>query len=191
MEYIIFALFGIIVLFFCYREYKKRRVKPQGYCPKCGAALQEINEFCPRCGHRLKEVKPEIKEEIKKTEIEETGTSFFIPQDEAKTQSLCEVENPKLELRVDINSMISEIQIKKFPCLVGRLAGECDVLIEEPAVGRRHAVIDCVNNEFYITDLNSNNGIYINGLKIEGSKKIKIRKNEVLKIGRALITIAE
>ncbi len=48
---------------------------------------------------------------------------------------------------------------------IGR-SGSCDIVIEDPGVSRRHAEIARDGGRFYVTDLGSTNGTYVNGRKV-------------------------
>jgi VWFA-related protein len=64
--------------------------------------------------------------------------------------------------------------------IVGRQDG-CDIVIKEDNISRQHAEITFSNGEFYIIDLNSSNGTYINGIKI--NSKVKINNYDTFKFG--------
>lgn len=51
---------------------------------------------------------------------------------------------------------------------IGR-ASDCDIVIDHPAVSRRHAEIRCQGNVCQITDLNSFNGTFVNGRRVQTS----------------------
>ncbi len=63
---------------------------------------------------------------------------------------------------------------------IGR-APENDIVIENLAVSRNHAVITWENDRFYLEDLGSSNGSFING--------VKVKRNEV--VDRDVITIGK
>lgn len=71
--------------------------------------------------------------------------------------------------RVDINS-------KKF--VVGRLFDSVDCFINDNAVSKKHAQIVLKNNKKYLIDLNSSNGTFLNGVKIETEKYYELRNND-------------
>jgi len=48
---------------------------------------------------------------------------------------------------------------------IGRAANN-DIVIDNPGVSGHHAVIEHENNGFYIKDINSTNGVYLNGRRI-------------------------
>lgn len=56
---------------------------------------------------------------------------------------------------------------------IGRDSRVCDIVIlNNDHIGRKHALIYFKNNNFYLVDLNSKNGTYINGDRIEGERQI-------------------
>ncbi|WP_338601965.1 FHA domain-containing protein [Sulfolobus tengchongensis] len=72
-----------------------------------------------------------------------------------------------------------------FPSIsIGR-SPENVVVIPDPEVSRRHAVISLENGELYLEDLNSTNGTYVyDGKVFQPVKgKIKIQVNSIIKLG--------
>ena len=61
-----------------------------------------------------------------------------------------------------------------------------DVVIEHPAVSRTHAVIECVNNSFYISDGGSKNGTLIGDKPINGRRELG--DGDRIAIGPAILT---
>lgn len=71
--------------------------------------------------------------------------------------------------------------------LIGK-AMECDYRIDDPYVSRKHCRIFYQNNLFYIEDLNSTNGTYVDNSIIQPGKKLSIRKGtEILLAGNVKI----
>lgn len=67
---------------------------------------------------------------------------------------------------------------------VGRDPRECDLAfnsIQEPGVSRLHAVISFYEGNFYLEDLNSRNGTYLDQEQIEG--KIPLKKGSFIQFG--------
>ena len=53
--------------------------------------------------------------------------------------------------------------------IIGRDASLCDVVVTEPTVSHRHFKISCPDGkEYVLQDLNSLNGVFVNGARIEG-----------------------
>lgn len=63
---------------------------------------------------------------------------------------------------------------------IGR-SEECDIVIESPYVSARHAIIRKRGKRFYIQDLNSTNGTFVNGKRIK--RIAKITNNDVITLG--------
>lgn len=66
------------------------------------------------------------------------------------------------------------IRIEAFPFFVGKLKTHIDVHIPSPAISRFHAKIIKEENEYYVVDLNSTNGTFVNGEMVESYQKKKI-----------------
>ncbi len=66
--------------------------------------------------------------------------------------------------------------------LIGR-SSSADVRIPHPAISLRHAVISHESSDYYIEDLDSTNGTYVNGEPIVARKKYKLRSGDRLALG--------
>ena len=64
---------------------------------------------------------------------------------------------------------------------------ENTIVLTEPFVSGNHAKIYAKNNNLYVEDLNSTNGIYVNGEKIE--EKLKLIADDEIKIGSAIFKV--
>ncbi len=49
---------------------------------------------------------------------------------------------------------------------------ECDIVLESGAVSRHHARILAMDGEFFVEDMNSRNGTYVNGRAVEGRQRL-------------------
>lgn len=60
----------------------------------------------------------------------------------------------------------------------------CNITLNDPLVSRRHAKITVIEGKkFYIEDLNSTNGTYVNNNPILKGKKILLKKNDKIRMG--------
>ncbi len=57
-------------------------------------------------------------------------------------------------------------------CVLGRDKG-CDVILNHPSVSRRHCIITCENNVYYISDNNSMNGVILNGSPLNKKQRLE------------------
>ena len=68
---------------------------------------------------------------------------------------------------------------KQNRVVIGR-ADDCDIVLPDPQISRRHASIEKIGNTYFVTD-HSLNGTYLNGKKV--LKKTELKSDEVLTIG--------
>lgn len=71
--------------------------------------------------------------------------------------------------------------------LIGR-SPRCDIHLASESVSRRHSRVTFRNEEYFIEDLNSTNGLYVNGIKVE---KCVLRNNDQIEIGGEKILFNE
>lgn len=69
--------------------------------------------------------------------------------------------------------------IRNSPLKIGRSL-ENGICIQEPTISRRHAEITTDNDEFFLVDLSSTAGTYVNNQRI---KKYKLRSGDSILIG--------
>lgn len=62
---------------------------------------------------------------------------------------------------------------------VGRTGGN-DIVIDKKTVSGSHAEIECINNEYYIKDLNSKNGTLLNGKKLTAEELYPIEDGAII-----------
>ncbi|HYE81871.1 MAG TPA: DUF6382 domain-containing protein [Clostridia bacterium] len=68
--------------------------------------------------------------------------------------------------------------INKDKFIIGRLGSMVDHLIQGSTVGKLHAEITGSREGYYIRDLNSKNGTYVNGVRIASNKEHEIKDND-------------
>lgn len=82
---------------------------------------------------------------------------------------------PYLERKEENN--IEKIVINKGKFIIGRLDSMVDHIIHDGTIGKLHAEIRCREGSYYLTDLNSKNGTYINGERITSNKEYEMKSN--------------
>ena len=86
--------------------------------------------------------------------------------------TLEELITPKLEpgkaclIVIRGRSVGQILELQKFPAVVGR-APEVELTIDDVAVSRRHAQLEQTSEGFVIQDLDSTNGLFVNGLRVQ------------------------
>lgn len=73
--------------------------------------------------------------------------------------------------------------ITKTPFILGREAEKVDFVIDDRGISHQHLAIVRENEEFFAEDLNSKNGIKINGVQAAPGAKVKIHSGDVITIG--------
>jgi pSer/pThr/pTyr-binding forkhead associated (FHA) protein len=77
-------------------------------------------------------------------------------------------------------------QTDHWPVLAGR-SNSCDLTLHSQAVSRRHAAFTRVRGCWYVSDLNSTNGTYIDEVRVE---RAPISSGTSLRLGDAFVEIA-
>lgn len=58
--------------------------------------------------------------------------------------------------------------------IVGKLAGQSDIVLNQPVISRVHAKLERRTEGYYLTDQNSTNGTYLNGVRLEAFESRKL-----------------
>lgn len=74
--------------------------------------------------------------------------------------------------------------ITTFPFVMGR-GSECDLVLQGKGVSRRHAEIIFQSGRFVVNDLESLNGIKVNGYKVS---RVILEENDAIKLGEVSLT---
>lgn len=75
------------------------------------------------------------------------------------------------------------IELKKFPCTVGKMAGCVDYVLSDNSVSRIHARFDREGERVLLTDMNSTNGTYRNGLRMQPQETVEIEAGDEIRFG--------
>lgn len=76
------------------------------------------------------------------------------------------------------------IDLDKLPCTIGKMAGSVDVVIKDSTISRIHARLTNKEGGIYVTDMNSMNGTFKNGLRLEPNETVLIEQGDELRFGR-------
>lgn len=97
------------------------------------------------------------------------------------------------------DEIVDTIQLYEQSCwLFGRELAVTDVPVEHPSCSKQHAVVQFryieKRNEFgdkigkvkpYVLDLESSNGTFVNGERIEAARYLELRDKDVVKFGHS------
>lgn len=76
----------------------------------------------------------------------------------------------------------NDIEINEYPCVIGKMESKADCVISDKLVSRVHVRILYEDNSFFIEDLNSMNGTYVNGNRLRPYEKEKIEIGDIIRI---------
>jgi len=128
--------------------------------------------ICSRCGADIDINNMELIFPVFQRKNRETIEKFLGSSNEGKYYFIVKGEN-------------REEQVVPFDTpqlVIGRI--DADISLDDPRVSRKHALIERYSYQFYIRDLNSKNGTFINGNRIiEG----KLNPTDVITIGISTI----
>ena len=76
------------------------------------------------------------------------------------------------------------IDFDKLPCTIGSLPGYADVVLDGKSVSRIHARLEREGDKVMLTDLNSTNGTFKNGLRMEPQETVQIEPGDEVRFGQ-------
>lgn len=123
-------------------------------CPVCQSPIAEGQASCPRCGFKL----------VGQTEqFHSVDDAGLASSDAHKVDYKGNSEIGTPAFTILKGPMAGEVfKITHFPITIGR-DPSCELFLNDRTVTRKHATLDVIGNEVVITDLNSLNGIWIDG----------------------------
>jgi hypothetical protein len=90
-----------------------------------------------------------------------------------------------LEINFNQSNKTERVEINKSTCIIGR-SPKSDCQIDMECFSRSHIEIEWDGKDFFITDLNSTNGVYINSEKIPVATKTLFKNFFPLEVGGAV-----
>ena len=75
------------------------------------------------------------------------------------------------------------IELKQFPYTVGKMAGCVDYVLPDDSVSRIHVRFDKQGEKILMTDMNSTNGTYKNGLRMQPQETVEIEPGDEIRFG--------
>ncbi len=141
------------------------------YCTRCGHRNPAESRFCAKCGHPLQD---DTTVNLAPTEIEdETGEEVHLPLDDLR-------ENQALLVVKRGPNAGSQFLIEKDVTTTGRHP-ESDIFLDDITVSRRHAEIRRKDSNFFVHDMGSLNGTYVNRERVENTQ---LAAGDELQIGK-------
>ena len=131
----------------------------------------------PRHGHRPDEPEEQV----------ESGATMIYKHPAPEATEAASPEELGLEREVAVLSWDSQrLRVDKRSVVLGR-SRECDIQIEDANVSRRHAELRQEGTAFWIVDLDSTNGLEVNGRKV---KRAKLDPGDTFTVGSTEVTFS-
>lgn len=90
----------------------------------------------------------------------------------------------------DETGIIAEKYLKSQSTIIGR-SKNCDLAVPDESLSRQHARVEYLDSEFYITDLDSANGVYIDGDRIKPNRRTIFKPFHQVTLGKLELTVAD
>jgi FHA domain/zinc-ribbon domain len=145
------------------------------HCPECGFQNVEGANYCQRCGAFLGssgDAPPEVS--TASYTVGETGDVEAVELDDMTAQG------PTLVIRAGGGRAGETFVLDKDRLTVGRRP-ESDIFLDDVTVSRDHAILVRRSDDYYLDDLGSLNGTYVNRSRIESHR---LTHGDELQIGK-------
>ena len=77
----------------------------------------------------------------------------------------------------------NHIELRQFPFTIGKMAGCVDYVLSDDSISRIHARFDKQGEKIILTDMNSTNGTYKNGLRMQPQETVEIEPGDEVRFG--------
>ena len=64
-----------------------------------------------------------------------------------------------------------------------------NIVVDDKMVSRSHCLIQKIKEDYFIKDLNSSNGTYVNALRVPTNKYVKLEKGDIIRLGKTELSI--
>mgnify|MGYP002600360563 CR=1 FL=1 len=129
-------------------------------------------------------MKDEKEQEIKVSHTMLLSDYLKMLKDNKLTLSLLDNKDNRLYMKNKeaYEQPLENIEPVKYPCTIGSLEGSADIFIDSPVISKMHACLLKEDDKFYIEDMNSTNGTYINDERIAMHSKTRIADGDILRV---------
>ncbi|WP_274715824.1 FHA domain-containing protein [Thermoleophilum album] len=150
------------------------------HCPECGFVNSESASYCQRCGAFLARIGESEGGTTEAYQIDPSGELRPIDIEEAAAGGA-------LVIRSGGGRAGELFELSGERTTIGR-SPNADVFLDDVTVSRNHAVVVRRRDGFYIDDLGSLNGTYVNRRRIESHR---LTHGDELQIGKYRLTFLE
>jgi hypothetical protein len=144
------------------------------HCPECGFQNADGANYCQRCGAFLARSENSLEPSTASYKVGETGDIEAVDLDQVSTRG------PALVIRAGGGRAGETFLLEKDRMTVGRRP-DSDIFLDDVTVSRDHAILVRRNGEYYLDDLGSLNGTYVNRSRIESHR---LSNGDELQVGK-------
>jgi FHA domain/zinc-ribbon domain len=143
------------------------------FCSECGFQNGEAANFCTKCGTLLPSDEPGA-----------STTASFSVEDIAASEP---APGPVLVIRAGGGRAGEHLPLQAPQETIGR-SPEADLFLDDVTVSREHAVIEREPDGFYLRDLGSLNGTYVNRSRVT---RRRLADGDEVQVGKFKLTFLE
>ncbi len=144
------------------------------HCPECGFLNAEGANYCQKCGAFIGQRETKDSPSTATYRIDETGELVPVELEDVVAQGAA------LVIRAGGGRVGESFPLTGDRVTIGRRP-DCDVFLDDVTVSRDHALLVRRNGEFYLDDLGSLNGTYVNRRRIESHR---LADGDELQVGK-------
>jgi pSer/pThr/pTyr-binding forkhead associated (FHA) protein len=137
-----------------------------------------INKLAPGKGKKPPGTPPTEAPPFPELEVEMTQPEVSFEKLDTRIETVGAVP----EIHVYVNDEKTNIHTLAAETKIGRDPSQSDIIISELIVSKLHCTIYSRNNDFFIKDDNSTNGVFVNHEKVIDEKKIE--NGDIIMLGR-------
>lgn len=140
-------------------------------------------------GRKKKEEQKEAYRESRQAVMEGRAVaeeSAYEDEDYGKTIYVEQTEESSFKHRLYTPDGRVAMSLEKEYITIGKQKGEMDLVLEDESVSRLHARIYVEDHIVYLEDLNSTNGTFKNGLRLQPYEKRRLEEGDEVRFGKLL-----
>ncbi len=153
------------------------------HCPECGFVVTEGANYCAKCGAYLGAEQERKDDVTTATYVIDEATGELRPVDVGDVAA----EAGALVVRSGGGRTGQSFPLHGERMSIGR-SPEADVFLDDVTVSRDHALLVRRNGDFYLDDLGSLNGTYVNRRRIESHR---LADGDELQVGKYKLTFLQ